>query len=126
MIKPPPKNINLSGIEMVNSKNSVNSTKSKAFKAAYAAASAAGAINDIDIPNAVGMYTLFTLGDSEGVVHYSVLASTTSSSAGAVVSFGKLKAHSSPVIQVLCTGDSVRPLWRIGTELDTSQNQVHL
>ena len=135
-VKPPPKNVNLSELEMNSTRKGNGNNKSKAYKSALNAANnAATSTNDNStLGGTLGLYTLLMVGDTEGVLHFSILANHSSStnnnssspSGSVVVSFGKLKAHSSPVLQALCTGDPVRSLWRIGSEIDVTHNQVRI
>lgn len=55
------------------------------------------------------LYSLFMIGDSDGIINYAVLNENN------VITTNSFQAHKSPIIAILSTGDSVRPLWRIGT-----------
>jgi hypothetical protein len=68
-----------------------------------------------DYPNAIGggllgELVLSLIGDSNGLVHFYITSNES------VVRSGVFQAYNgSPVVSILTTGDSVRPLWRIGT-----------
>ena len=55
------------------------------------------------------LYSLFMIGDSDGNINYAILNENN------VITTNSFKAHNSPIVAILSTGDPVRPLWRVGT-----------
>ena len=55
----------------------------------------------------VGEHSLCFVGDNDGVLNYALFTK------GIVLQTNTLKAHNSPIIAVLATGDANRPIWRI-------------
>jgi hypothetical protein len=61
----------------------------------------------------LGTHILTMVGDSDGYINFSVCSLT------AVLHQGSIRAHNSPIISILSTGDASRNLWKVGTQLGT-------
>jgi hypothetical protein len=61
----------------------------------------------------LGTHILTMVGDSDGCINFSVCSLT------AVLHQGCIRAHGSPIISILSTGDASRNLWKVGTRLGT-------
>jgi len=65
-----------------------------------------------------GVHALCLFGDSDGKINFSL------SSSSVAMQNGAFKAHSSPIIAILSTGDSIKPLWRLGSEEISKDGQL--
>ena len=65
-----------------------------------------------------GIHALSFFGDSDGKVNFAL------SSGSVAMQNGAFKAHSSPIIAILATGDTVKPLWRLGAEEISKDGQL--
>jgi hypothetical protein len=83
-----------------------NAPAAESKKTASSSSSSASSNTIID-----GVHSLSLIGDSDGLVHITI------STRNHVISSSQIKAHSSPVVSIFTTGDSLRPLWRVGGKL---------
>jgi hypothetical protein len=63
-------------------------------------------------------FTLFMIGDSEGNINFSIVGNSN------VMTTNSFKAHSSSILLILSTGDSMKPLWRLSSEYDENNNVI--
>jgi hypothetical protein len=63
-------------------------------------------------PGAIGTHILTMVGDTDGYINFSVC------SLAAVLHQGCIRAHTSPIVSILSTGDASRNLWKVGTRVN--------
>ena len=66
----------------------------------------------------IGVHSLSLFGDSDGKINFALCSGDVAMQSGA------FKAHNSPIIAILSTGDSVKPLWRLGSEDISKGGQI--